>query len=343
LNASNFKLDRFIKKTAYLSEKSMSRLFLFAWLTILSLFSCERVKSGQTQQAKLSIEKPSLIILGTAQDAGAPHAGCQKDCCKQRWNNPDFKKRVVCLGVIDPNSQKTFLFEATPDLPSQMYYLQELAVFSESNVPDGIFLTHAHIGHYTGLMHLGREALGSKGVPVFAMPEMKSFLESNGPWSQLVQLGNIALQPLKADSTFTITPNLNVTPFRVPHRDEYSETVAYKIEGPEKAALFIPDIDKWNKWERDIREEIKKVDYAFLDATFYKNGEIKGRDMSEIPHPFVEESMQLFTNLPEKEKQKVVFIHFNHTNPLLEKDSPEAAAVEQAGFKLAREGQIFEL
>ena len=158
--------------------------------------------------------------------------------------------------------------------------------------------------------------MGTDNLPVFAMPKMKTFLEENGPWSQLVKLENINIKALKSDSTFSLNERIKIKPFLVPHRDEFSETVGYKITINNKSLIFIPDIDKWEKWETDISELIKKVDYAFLDATFYKNGELK-RDMSEIPHPFVEESMGLFSNLSETDKQKVHFIHFNHTNPLI--------------------------
>ena len=103
--------------------------------------------------------------------------------------------------------------------------------------------------------------------------------------------------------------------------------------------IFIPDIDKWDRWDKDISEIISKVDYAFLDATFYKNGEIK-RDMSEIPHPFVEESMHLFSNLSANDKKKIHFIHFNHTNPLLIEGSDAQKEVSDKGFNLAKEGQI---
>ena len=176
-----------------------------------------------------------------------------------------------------------------------------------TDIPDGIFLTHAHMGHYTGLMYLGREAKGANQVPVYAMPKMKSFLESNGPWDQLVTLNNIVLSEIQDETAVKLTSNISVIPMLVPHRDEYSETVGYKIVGPNKSALFIPDIDKWHKWERSIVEEIKKVDFAFLDASFFNEKEINNRDISEIPHPFVIESMKLLMNSPPKKKQRFIY------------------------------------
>jgi pyrroloquinoline quinone biosynthesis protein B len=201
-----------------------------------------------------------------------------------------------------------------------------------------VFLTHAHIGHYAGLMHFGREAMNAQGLPVYAMPLMSAYLSNNGPWSQLVALNNVALMPLGDNQPVALTTSLSVTPMLVPHRDEFSETVGYRIEGPNKSALFIPDINKWADWDTDIVALIKTVDYALLDATFFADGELGNRDMSQIPHPFVAESMALFSNLPAKERGKVWFIHFNHTNPLLDLESPESLRVIDAGYHIAAEG-----
>ncbi|MBL7730745.1 MAG: hypothetical protein JNM88_06170, partial [Chitinophagaceae bacterium] len=112
---------------------------------------------------------------------------------------------------------------------------------------------------------------------------------------------------------------------------------------PQKKVLFIPDIDKWEKWGRSITEEIKKVDLALLDGTFYDGTELPGRDMREVPHPFVEESLQLFSGLPSAEKKKIMFIHFNHTNLLLRNRSAEKDKVKSEGFGVAEEGMVIEL
>ena len=279
--------------------------------------------------------KVSLVVLGTVQDGGSPHIGCRRECCAALFEHPDPTRMVVSLGVVDHENEKTYLFEATPDLPKQLKFLKKQAN-SNAETPNGIFLTHAHIGHYSGLLFLGREALGGDSVPVYAMPKMKGFLETNGPWSQLVALKNIVLQAIFDTQTIELTSNLSVVPFTVPHRDEFSETVGYKIIGPNKSALFIPDIDKWGKWKTSIVEEIKNVDFAFLDATFYNGEEINNRDISEIPHPFVIESLELFQDLSNKEKSKIHFIHFNHTNPLLNDESDAFKETRALGFRIAQ-------
>ena len=318
--------------------------FLIFFLSV-SLFSCgqgsknkETVQIGKDQASSVSV-----VVLGTVQDAGSPQITCAKACCTALFKTPNASRKVVSLGIIDNTAQKTFLFEATPDITTQLRELRIEAGFKATDHPNGIFLTHAHIGHYTGLMYLGKEATNAKNISVYAMPKMKGFLENNGPWSQLVINKNIAIQAMGNKREIDVTAQLKVIPFSVPHRDEYSETVGYKIIGPNKKILFIPDIDKWEKWPSDIASEIAAVDYAFLDATFYDGEEINNRDISLIPHPFVIESMALFNKLSPAEKKKIHFIHFNHTNPLLNADSEQSKSVLKNGFNIARTSQRFEL
>lgn len=289
------------------------------------------------------VDSPTLIVLGTIQDAGAPHMNCHKACCENLRKNLDHSNLVVSLGYVDPENQQKYLFEASPDMPEQLALLSNHENFSTNDLPDGVFLTHAHIGHYTGLMYFGKEANNATNIPVFAMPKMKTFLETNGPWSQLVEDENIRITPLKNNSVTAISNNLQVIPLIVPHRDEFSETVGFKIVGPNKTALFIPDIDKWEKWELDINSEISSVDYAFLDATFYSNEEIPNRKIEEIPHPLVSESMDRFKTLSDEDKSKVYFIHVNHTNPILDKSSNVKQLIENAGYHVAEINNTFEM
>ncbi len=314
--------------------------FLGLIILILVIISCNNQKIKEDIGTK---NAASLVILGTVQDGGSPHIGCRKNCCKKLFEKPDPTRKVVSLGLIDFENKQTWLMEATPDVTSQLKALKKVSKFQETETPNGIFITHAHIGHYAGLMYLGKEALGAKEIPVYAMPRMKSYLEANGPWSQLVSQNNIFLNRLKKDSSIILSSNFSITPFTVPHRDEYSETVGYKIKGPNKTALFIPDINKWSIWEKQIIKEIARVDYAFIDATFYDGNEINTRKMSEIPHPFVIESMELFKGLPASEKSKIYFIHFNHTNPLLNPQSKQSKNVIKQGFKIARLGDVIML
>ena len=283
-----------------------------------------------------------IEVLGVAQDAGLPQANCDRPHCMRAWEEPELRRRATSIALVNRAHGRKYLFEATPDMREQLYDLHRSAPDGKF-VLDGVFLTHAHIGHYAGLMHFGREAAGTSRVPVYAMPRMKDFLASNGPWDQLVHLGNIELVGLSHAEPVELGPHLTVTPFLVPHRDEYSETVGFRIDGPNRSAVFIPDIDKWEMWDIDVRDVVRSVDYALLDATFFRDGELGGRDMSKIKHPFVTESMDLFEDFDQEDRARVIFIHMNHTNPLLFDGSVEQADVEQRGFRFAREGMRLEL
>ena len=316
-------------------------------ITLILFSSCSNIQHETNANAVPNptfsvVDNTSLVILGTVQDAGSPHIACKRDCCKALFKNPDPLRKVVSLGLIDTQAQQTYLFEAGPDITSQLKVLHTFSGF-EQEIPNGIFLTHAHIGHYAGLMYLGKEAVNASEVPVFSMPRMKIFLETNGPWSQLFTNKNIILNEIHAEEEILLSEHLKVTSVKVPHRDEFSETVGYRIEGPSKSVLFIPDIDKWEKWELSIVDAISEVDYAILDATFYDAEEIGYRDISEIPHPFVIESMTLFKALPSTEKNKIHFIHFNHTNPLLDPESEAYKAVIEEGFNIARIHDVISL
>ena len=277
----------------------------------------------------------SLKILGVVQDGGLPHLGSNKLCCK----NVEQQRFVTSLMLINNENNESYLFDASPDINKQLNFMGDRI----KKDLKGVFLTHAHIGHYTGLMYFGREALNSKSINVYAMPRMKKFLEQNGPWNQLVSLQNISITEINNNSKLLMDSNIIIQPIEVPHRAEFSETVGYKIYGPNKTVLFIPDIDKWYLWEKSIIEEIEKVDYALIDATFYDSKEVNYRDLSEIPHPFVVESMELFDSMEEKEKNKIYFIHLNHTNPLLNKESEQYKFVRVKGYNVAEEGMKLKL
>ena len=283
-------------------------------------------------------DQPYVVVLGIAQDGGAPHAGCEKSCCIELWESGK-KEKVSSIGIVNPLTKQSWLFDATPDFPSQYRILTE----NHNTELVGIFLTHAHMGHYTGLLHLGREVMGKKNVPVYVMSRMKRFLETNGPWSQLVSLKNINLKLIENNKYIKIGEQLFIEPFLVPHRDEYSETVGYRIIGNEKSLAFIPDIDKWEKWHGSIFQLVLNTDILLVDGTFYSQNEIPHRNMAEIPHPFIIESMETLSELNSENRNKIHFIHFNHSNPAIKDNSPAYHTIKSKRFNLAREGDRFNL
>jgi pyrroloquinoline quinone biosynthesis protein B len=139
---------------------------------------------------------------------------------------------------------------------------------------------------------------------------------------------------------------LTVTPYLVPHRQEYSEVIGFIIEGRHRSVLFIPDIDKWEIWDKQgtrIEDVLAEVDIAYLDGTFYDNSEMPGRDMSGFPHPFIAHSMERFAPLSAEERAKIRFVHLNHTNPALNPNGEARKTIEEKGFRVAEELERVEL
>lgn len=288
-----------------------------------------------------------IEILGSAQDGGVPHFGCTcKHCAFYRAKN----KRLFAssLGLYNLKRKRFYLFDATPDIKSQLEFADANHQKGDLDLhlkfePDGVFLTHAHMGHYTGLMYYGFESVNSKDIPIYCSLKMSDYLTNNGPWSQLVKYGNISLKTSEPGNRINLKDGCSVIPFTVPHRQEYTDTLGFKITGSKKSLLYIPDIDRWEQWNMSVIDEVKNVDYAVLDGTFFSGNELPGRDISKIPHPTVRSSIELLKNTVTKEKNKVFFTHLNHSNPLVIEDSPETRYVLENGFYIAREGDIFEI
>lgn len=278
---------------------------------------------------------PEAVVLGVAQDGGVPHLGCRQAFCMEARRDPSKRRLVASLGLIDPAAGKRFVIDATPDFPEQVDRL--------GGLPDAILLTHAHIGHYLGLAQLGREVLGAKRLPVYCTPSMARFLRENGPWKRLVALENIEIREIAPDVEFELTPSLRATAIPVPHRDEDSDTVAYLVSGPSRRLLWLPDIDKWEKWNRRIEEIVRASSLlAFVDGTFFSADEIPGRSIRDIPHPLVPETVARFGGTAPAPPARVFFVHLNHTNPLLW-DRSARRDLERKGFEIAQEGARFPL
>ena len=275
------------------------------------------------------------VILGIAQDAGVPQIGCDCPACGAARADPSLRQRAVSVGLIDSEARASWMIDATPDFREQYDALRTLA-------PDcplrGILLTHIHIGHYLGLAQLGREALNARGMPVLCSPRAAAFLASNGPWSQLVDNGNIVLTPWTANEPLALSPALTVTPMPVPHRAEFSDTVAFSVAGPRQTLFYCPDIDRWDDWEQNIRAVVDAHNVALLDATFFSGAELPGRDMSKIPHPLVTDTVARLRGTT----AEVALIHLNHSNPLL-RDTPERAWLREQGFSVGAQWQNWPL
>jgi pyrroloquinoline quinone biosynthesis protein B len=290
---------------------------------------------------------PYVQVLGTAQDGGLPHAACDCTRCAAARSDPQRRRRIASLAICLPASGKVYLVDATPDVREQLHQLRGLRdapVGGVDRAPvDGVFLTHAHLGHYLGLAFFGFEAVHTRSLPVYSTAAMGAFLDANAPWDQLVRLGNIQRIQIEPDSPVELEDGVTVTALLVPHRDEYSDTVAYLIAGPDRSVLYVPDTDAWASWSPPLRERLEDVDVALLDGTFFSLDELPGRAIGEIGHPLIETTMDLLESRVAGGALEVLFTHLNHSNPALDPGGAARRTIHERGFAVAGDGQVFAL
>ncbi len=268
-----------------------------------------------------------------AQDGGLPQPGCHCRNCEAARADAALRQNVVSLGLTDEGAGCSWIIDATPDFPAQYDALTAHAPLA------GILLTHAHMGHYPGLLYLGPEAMNARGMPVYGTPRLAAFLQGNAPWSGLAADGHIELVEVSPGVEIALSPALRVTPITAPHRDEYSDTVAWLVRGPQRTLFYCPDIDHWNAFAPDLRAWLtQRADIALVDGSFFSPDELPGRDITQIPHPLVVSTAHHLADAA----VETVFIHLNHTNPLW-RPGPERAWLEAQGLHVGRQGQIWPL
>ena len=283
-----------------------------------------------------SSESPWLIVLGTAQDAGVPQAGCLKACCDWARSDPSRRRLPACLGIVDPRNRKRWIIDCTPSFPEQ------LALLDRHSDPDwglaGIFLTHAHMGHYTGLIHLGREAMDIRDITLWCSSKMRAFLRANAPWAGLLNDGNVTPREIIDGEPFALSKGVSVLPYQVPHRAEFTDTYAFLFSGDRQRLFYFPDIDSWDGLTFDIDNILKAGDTVLLDGSFFSEEELPHRDMALIPHPLVTDTVGRYANKP----YDLVLIHLNHTNPIW-RASPQQEWIMSQGAVVGERGQAWML
>jgi pyrroloquinoline quinone biosynthesis protein B len=272
------------------------------------------------------------------QDAGLPHVGCRCPRCVVAYRDPRRTEYAVALALVDNGRRPAgvWLVDATPDIRHQLNLLArwlgpDLEPGKRLRQPDGVLLTHAHMGHTAGLAQLGPEGMNVHDLPVYGPAGVLDVLQETRLWQPL--RAGLSLVPLPPGRPYGLSDHLSVTPLAVPHRDELGAgTFAYHVQGPARSLLYVPDVDGWEQWP-GARAALAAVDVALLDATFYSRDELGGR--APVAHPLVPETMSL-AELP----GRLVLTHLNHTNPLLDEHGEARRMVAAAGVDVARTGEV---
>lgn len=284
----------------------------------------------------------SAVVLGIMQDAGLPHVGCRCRRCAAAYSDPNLAQYTASLAIVDTRGEAAgvWLIDATPDIRYQLNMLADVlgphpTVAGRLRQPDGLFLTHAHMGHTAGLAQLGPEGMNVQGLPVYASAPLVEVLKETRLWHPLIR--NLDLRPFESGRPVRLASDLAITPLPVPHRDELDAgSFAMRVQGPNRALLYLPDIDGWEQWA-EAHQILEEVDVALVDASFFSADELDGRP--PVAHPLVPDTLAFWKEIP----AQLVLTHINHTNPALDTGSPACQAVLANGAEFATNGQLFKL
>ena len=278
-----------------------------------------------------------VFVVGSAQDGGVPHAGCEEFCCLEAWANPTLHRYPSSIAAVCKETKSFWLFDATPDIKHQIHLLKCYDAYLS-----GIFLTHAHIGHFAGLTSLGLEIMNLMNIPVYVMPYMKKFLLESPFLASLIESNVIKIKSIEECKIIDVGP-FGIEAFNVPHRNELSETVGFRVSGDSKSIIYLPDIDSWEGWEGKLLTLVSENDYLLIDGTYYDKNEIKSRNIDKIPHPEIRHSLEILSSLDKKERKKIYFTHFNHTNTVIQLNSQSGRRVIDEGYNLLKEKKVFKI
>lgn len=271
-----------------------------------------------------------VVVLGSGQDGGVPQTGFHPSAGPPRT--------ATSIAVVTREGSAVLL-DASPDLRTQQRRLLDTDPWYGSrrsgSAFDAVFLTHAHMGHYTGLVHFGPEAHNTDRLPVYMTESMGKYLTANQPWSRLFRLGNLESRIIRAGESVNPVAGVSIRPFLVPHRAEFTDTVGFSITAPGLSVCYLPDIDAWEPW-KEAMEVLAAHSVVLVDGTFYDESEPSGRSSDEVPHPPIRESLDRFAEIANS--TDVIFIHLNHSNPAADPESGAARMVRDRGYRIAVDG-----
>lgn len=290
----------------------------------------------------------SVTILGTAQDGGIPQAGCSCRRCLDAHRDLKLRKYPVSLGILGVDGTK-HIIEITKNLSEQLVIWTPDK--NELFIPETVSITHLHLGHVEGIGQLGKPVMGLREVDVYLSPKNKDVFDNRSDIVLMEDEGNIRTHSKNFYHPFEPKDgcgfSLQFIP--IPHRSELGDNAAIIIKAEGKSILFMPDQDSWGETldyhsKENIRDFLKMfdIDEALIDGTFWSMDELPRRDISKIPHPTIQETIQLLGRKREGDPE-ISFLHLNHSNPVNDLGSEQRKVVEENGWKISEIGDVLKL
>jgi pyrroloquinoline quinone biosynthesis protein B len=299
-------------------------------------------------------------VLGSAAGGGFPQWNCNcRNCDGVRKGTIRARARTQSSIAVSGNGADWVLFNASPDLLTQFRAFPRLqpgrAV--RDTAVRAVVLIDAQIDHTTGLLMLregGRLAVYctqrvrddlTRGNPLFGILEHFCGVD----WHPIVADPGVTFFVADAPGlSFTAVPLKSKPPPYSPHRNEPrpgDNIGVHIVDARSRGSLFYaPGL---GEIEPHLRPFLAEADCVMLDGTFWTDDELirlgistkRARDMGHLPQSGPGGMLEALEPL----RARKILIHVNNTNPILDEDSPERAALEAAAIEVAYDGMEVEL
>lgn len=299
------------------------------------------------------------IVLGAAAGGGFPQWNAASEACRRaRSGDPAARPATQAALAVTADDRRWVVIEATPDLRQQIEATPALHPVRppRSSPIAAVIPTNGEIDSIGGLLHL------REGTPfaLWAHPRILALLDANPvfevvdrrivarralPLEEWVMLLDANGQPLGLEvRAFAVAGKpplfLEKTARGAPPPPEPGDVIGLEIGACGRRIVWIANC---GRLDDPLCARCAGADAVFVDGTLWRDDELelagiaarRGRDMGHVSLDGPDGVIARLRSVPAGRK---VLVHINNTNPVLLADSLERAAVERAGFEVARDG-----
>lgn len=303
-----------------------------------------------------------IRVLGSAAGGGFPQWNCNcRNCADVRAGKPGFKARTQSSLAVSADGERWVLLNASPDLRQQINETPELGSVASGKLRNSpikaAVVTNGDVDHVTGLINL-REA---QPFAVYGSKRVMDTLAANSIFNVLAD-GVVSRHDLPMDREIEIAgpegpTGLTIEAFDVPGKvalyledaaaggnfgSKSGDTIGLTISAPAsgKSFFYIPGCAELDP---PLRARLQGAPLVFFDGTLYTDDEMlqqglmpkTGARMGHISISGPDGSIAAFKdlNIPRK-----IYVHINNSNPVLNENSPQRKATEEAGWDVGYDG-----
>ena len=296
-------------------------------------------------------------VLGSAAGGGFPQWNCNcRNCDGVRKGTLNAKPRTQSSIAVSADGANWLLCNASPDILTQLRaapMLQPARALRDTAIR-AVLLADAQIDHTTGLFMLREHR---QPLDLWCTDPVADDLDTGYPIFRLLGHycgvvrhriplgGEVFVMPTVPGLAFAAHALRSNAPPYSPRRDKPvdGDNIALEITdlATNRSLFYAPGL-----YEIDdaVRAAMERADCVLVDGTCWRDDELvalgiskkRARDMGHRPLDGDDGTLAMLDTLPKTTRK--VLIHINNTNPILDEDSAEHAAVRARGVEIAFDG-----